>query len=409
MSSDAEEPCPLGVIPYLLSPDCQKHLQWMENVFAGKTRQVIFTDESKSKVMHSSLDINGGVLYLADNQKEGEATDVHDLVLHMCVEDPHSAWKRAHTHGATTHMDLKVQFWGSLYGSFRDPFGFMWSLSKGDGTGGVVPYLLSPSGATAENMIKWVADVLKGQVKGTHHYEDGRVMHCEMTLNGGTLYLSDGPAEVEAVRDMPPNHSFLLHMDVDNPRSTWKAVLEKNATCIKELKVQSWGDLFGVFQDEFGFQWSIKEAKDATPLSGLIPTFLSPDCAKHIDWIKAVFAGKVKQLYHSPDNKIAHCMMEVNKGHLYLCDVSCVLEEGKSSIGEPRGITLQLESPDPEPIWKKAMANNATAVVPLKMQFWGELFGTFKDPMGYEWALRRPMSLAKASEDGSNADAKQEE
>ena len=393
----SEEPCPLGVIPYLLSPDCQKHLQWLENALGGKTRQVLFKDEAKTKVMHSSADVNGGVIYMADGERE-DVADVHDLIVHLEVEDPNSTWKSAHAHGATTQMDLKIQFWGSLYGQFRDPFGFVWSVSKGD-TSGVTAYLLAPSGgATCESMIKWVNSVFKGQTKGTHHWPDGKVMHCEISINGGKLYLSDGPPDRQVASDTPPNHSFVLHLDVSMPQATWKTALENGATSVIELKVQEWGEMYGMFRDEFGFQWGIKQPKDVTPSTGLIPTFLTPDCSKHIDWIKTVFSGKVLQLYHSPENKVAHCMMEVNKGHLYLCDNTCVLEEGKSSLGEPRGVVFQLECVDPDTIWKKAMANNATAVIPLKMQFWGELYGTFKDPMGYEWAVRRPMSLAKEAE-----------
>lgn len=361
----------------------------------GKTRQVLF-NQSKTKVIHSSADINEGMIYLADGEKD-DVTDVQNLILHLDVEDPHATWKRAHAHGATTQMDLKVQFWGSLYGQFRDPFGFVWSVSKG-AANGVTAYLLAPSGVTCESMIKWVNDVLKGQTKDTHHWPDGKIMHCEISINGGTLYMSDGPPDRAEVSDSPPNHSFILHMDVGMPSSTWKAALDKGATPIIDLKVQDWGEMYGMFKDEFGFQWGIKEPRDVTPLSGVIPTFLSPDCNKHMDWIKTVFSGKVRQLFYSPDNKVAHCMMEVNKGHLYLCDTSCVLEEGKGSIGEPRGVSFQLECADPDAIWKKAMANNATTVIPLKMQFWGELYGTFKDPMGYEWAVRRPASLVKKAE-----------
>ena len=114
----SEEPSPLGVIPYLQSPDCQKHLQWLENSLGGKTRQLLFTDESKSKVMHSSVDINGGVLYLGDRETEANGVvDVENLVLHMGLgtgpENPDSIWKRAHAHGAITVMDLKMQSWGS--------------------------------------------------------------------------------------------------------------------------------------------------------------------------------------------------------------------------------------------------------------------------------------------------------
>ena len=390
----SEEPSQVGVIPYLLSPDCQKHLQWMENALGAKTHQVVFKDDSKKKVMHSSAVVNGGLVYLADGEKE-DVTDVDDLFLHMAVNDPDGVWKSAHAHGVTTQMDLKEQFWGSKYGQFRDPFGYVWSVSESSAVAnGVTPYLLAPGGVSCENMIKWVSDVHKGQEKDIRHWPDGKIMHCEIAINGGTLFMSDGPPD-RVVADSPPNHSFILHMDVGLPKVLWKTALEKGATSVVDMKVQQWGELYGMFRDEFGFQWGIKEPKDVTPLSGLFPSFITPDCSKHIDWIKTVFSGKVRQIYHSPDKKVAHCMMEVNNGHLYLCDSSCVLEGGKSSIGEPRGVTFQLECSDPNGIWEKAMANNATAVIPLKMQFWGELYGTFKDPLGYEWALRQPALLAK--------------
>lgn len=395
MSSD--ESCRLGVIPYLLSPDCQKHLRWIENALGGKAGKLHFKDESKAKVMHCCAKVNEGIIYLADGEKE-DVTDVQNLVLHMDVKEPNDTWKQAHAHGATTQMDLKMQSWGSLYGQFRDPFGFLWSVSKG-AANGVTAYLCAPTGKTCENMIKWVNDALKGQTKGTHHWPDGKIMHCEISVNGGTLYMSDGPPDRQEVSDSP-NHAFILHMDVNMPSLTWNSALEKGATSIIDLKVQEWGDMYGIFMDEFGFQWGIRELEDVTPTSGLIPTFITPDCDKHIDWIKTVFSGKVKQLYHSPENKIAHCMMEINKGYLYLCDAACVLEDEKGSLGEPRGVTFQLEVADPDALWKKALANNAIVVVALKMQFWGEVYGTFKDPMGYVWALRKPSSLVKQAENG---------
>lgn len=393
----SEEPSPLGVIPYLLSPDCKKHLEWIENALGGKRRKLIYKDKSETKVMHSSACVNEGLLYLADGEKE-DVVDVQNLVLHLDVEDPQGTWKRAHTHGATTQMDLKVQSWGSLYGQFRDPFGFVWSLCKG-AANGVTAYLLAPSGISCESMIDWVNEVFNGQTKNTHHWPDGKIMHCEISVNGGMLFMSDGPPDRVETTD-PPNHSFILHMEVSKPSSTWKCALDNGATSIMDLKVQEWGDLYGMCRDKFGFKWGIiKEQQDVTPTFGLIPSFMTSDCSKHVDWIKTVFSGKVRQIYHAPDKKVAHCMMEVNKGHLYLCDTSCVLDEGKTSLGEPRGVTFQLECKDPEAIWKKAMDNNATAVVQLKVQFWGELYGTFKDPFGYEWGVRRPSVLTKKTED----------
>ena len=395
MTSSEEQPCSLGVIPYLLSPDCKKHLQWIENALGGKTQQIMHKLPTDTKVMHSSAIVNEGLVYLADGESR-EVKDVENLVLHIEVKDAETTWKRAHANGASTCMDLKVQSWGSLYGQFRDPFGFMWSVSEGPASG-VTAYLLAPSGVTCESMIGWVNEVYGGQTKGTHYWPDGKIMHSEISVNGGRLFMSDGPPERVETSD-PPHQPFILHMDLGMPSSTWKRALEKGATSVMDLKVQEWGDLYGMLRDSSGFRWGLMEPKDATPVRGVIPSFMTPDCAKHVEWIKTVFSGKVRQLFNSPEGKVAHCMMEVNKGHIYLGDAACALEEGKNSLGEPRGVSFQLELADPDTIWKKAMDNNATVVVPLKMQFWGELFGSFKDPLGYEWALRRPSILAKKTE-----------
>ena len=403
--ASCEETSPLGVVPYLLSPDCQKHLQWLENALGGKARQPIIKDEAKSKVMHCCVEINGGVLYMADKEQmekpqteSSEVVDVNNLILHMDlgVENPHSTWKRAHAHGATTVMNLEKQSWGDIYGQFRDPFGFLWSISSGDGVG-VVPYLLAPKNGSCEKMIQWVSDVFRGHTKNLQHWPDGRVMHSELVVNSGKLFMSDGLPDREEDLAVPTSPSFLLHINDCCPRDLWKMAESKGATCVLPLKLQDWGSLYGIVKDTMGFQWAIMEAKDCTPTSGLIPTFFTADCEKHIEWIKAVFDGKVMQLYYSSEQKgkVAHCMMEVNKGYLYLCDTACVLEEAKDSIGEPKGVAFQVETADPDPLWKKALLHGAAIVVPLKMQFWGEIFGTFNDPMGYQWAVRQPMRLAK--------------
>ena len=48
---------------------------------------------------------------------------------------------------------------------------------------------------------------------------------------------------------------------------------------------------------------------------------------------------------------------------------------------------IHLYVEDAVPIWKKAMEGGATTVVKLETQFWGDLFGSFRDPYGYEWGV----------------------
>ena len=42
---------------------------------------------------------------------------------------------------------------------------------------------------------------------------------------------------------------------------------------------------------------------------------------------------------------------------------------------------------DPGSVCKKTVANGATQVVELKTQFWGDYYGAFKDPYGFEWVV----------------------
>ncbi len=54
---------------------------------------------------------------------------------------------------------------------------------------------------------------------------------------------------------------------------------------------------------------------------------------------------------------------------------------------EVRGIVVHLNVKDPHPIWKNALKNGAKVVVELERQFWGDVYGSFRDPFGYEWGL----------------------
>lgn len=60
-SSDA------GVIPYILSPDAKKHMEWLKTVFDAREKSMYCPcDGSTKKVLHASLDMNGGTVYFSD-------------------------------------------------------------------------------------------------------------------------------------------------------------------------------------------------------------------------------------------------------------------------------------------------------------------------------------------------------
>ena len=56
-------------------------------------------------------------------------------------------------------------------------------------------------------------------------------------------------------------------------------------------------------------------------------------------------------------------------------------------LESPGGYLCHVNLADPDEIWKKAMASGATQIAELKTQFWGDYYGSFKDPYGFEWAV----------------------
>ncbi len=93
---------------------------------------------NSNKIMHASLNINGGVLMLNDDFSDSmgcksetpEALGGSPVTFHLEVPDADAAWAKALDAGATVKFPLKDQFWGARYGQVSDPFGHYWSISQ---------------------------------------------------------------------------------------------------------------------------------------------------------------------------------------------------------------------------------------------------------------------------------------
>ena len=131
---------PVGIVPYIFSPDCKRHVEWLEKVFGGKL-ECIHRTEDESKIMHCSVAFNQGKVFLADASvgeaecaplklEDGENAKGLFCLLSLADEETASdLWKKALEQDAKPIMELGVQFWGDVYGSFRDPLGYTWALS----------------------------------------------------------------------------------------------------------------------------------------------------------------------------------------------------------------------------------------------------------------------------------------
>lgn len=143
-----EEQCPCGpeVACYLLSNNCAEHIKWLEKAFKDIHLEVAekFPTPCGSYIMHVSLKMDGGNMYLSDaltcgkdnsmkldEKIRGEKPNDHYMVSITVKEDVATTFfQNALDAGAKEEMKFGNAFWGGSYGQFRDPFGFVYSITS---------------------------------------------------------------------------------------------------------------------------------------------------------------------------------------------------------------------------------------------------------------------------------------
>ena len=122
-----------GVTPYITIREGRgsEAVAFYQRAFEAKELFRSLAQDGK-RLMHSSLEINGGRLMLSDDFPEyrggAAAPEPTGTTLHLQVADADAWWNRAVEAGAEIRMPLADQFWGDRYGQLRDPFGHSWSI-----------------------------------------------------------------------------------------------------------------------------------------------------------------------------------------------------------------------------------------------------------------------------------------
>ena len=133
-----------GATPYLFSPDCEKHILWLEKVFNAEVREKMHHYTAKEKIMHVRLSINGGKIMMADEYCyflhhetwQQESFKNRNRGFMTCIEvkpgEGQRLWKKGIENGGKVKNEFKRQDWGGSLGIFEDPFGFEWMITEKD-------------------------------------------------------------------------------------------------------------------------------------------------------------------------------------------------------------------------------------------------------------------------------------
>jgi PhnB protein len=122
----------------------------------------------------------------------------------------------------------------------------------------VVAYLTVEGGGDA---IDFYEKAFGAKVAAKQLADDGkRVMHADLEINGGRIYLSDdfhtGTGGTSAPTALGGT-GVTIHLETPEAEQLWANAVEAGATEIMPLKKQFWGALYGRLRDPFGHSWSI--------------------------------------------------------------------------------------------------------------------------------------------------------
>jgi PhnB protein len=117
------------------------------------------------------------------------------------------------------------------------------------------------------------------------------------------------------------------------------------------------------------------------------PYLVVDDAIEAIDYYKKAFGAKERMRMEAPDGKIGHAELEIGDSLVMLSDPfpQATTRPPSELGGTSAGVFLYVE--DVDAVVKKAVDAGATITMEVSDQFWGDRFGSVKDPFGHSWSV----------------------
>ena len=125
-----------SIIPYLTVKDAAGAIAFYQKAF-GATETFRMPADDGKRLLHASLIIRGGTLFLSDEfpehgggaPKEGQHVPVAIALALSTPPEVDATFKQAVSAGATGTMEPDDMFWGDRFAMLKDPYGHRWMLN----------------------------------------------------------------------------------------------------------------------------------------------------------------------------------------------------------------------------------------------------------------------------------------
>jgi PhnB protein len=117
------------------------------------------------------------------------------------------------------------------------------------------------------------------------------------------------------------------------------------------------------------------------------PYLAVDDAAEAIEYYTKAFAAKERARMETPDGKIGHAELEIGDSLVMLSDPfpQASTRSPKELGGTSVSVFMYVE--DVDAVVKQAVDAGATVTMEVADQFWGDRFGSVKDPFGHLWSI----------------------
>ena len=117
------------------------------------------------------------------------------------------------------------------------------------------------------------------------------------------------------------------------------------------------------------------------------PYLAVDDAAGAIEYYKKAFGAKERVRMDAPDGKIGHAELEIGDSLVMLSDPFPDASTRPPSKLGGTSASVFLYVKDVDAVVGKAVKAGATVTMEVADQFWGDRFGSIKDPFGHVWSI----------------------
>lgn len=118
------------------------------------------------------------------------------------------------------------------------------------------------------------------------------------------------------------------------------------------------------------------------------PTLMLKNALEAIAWYKKAFGAQVKSIASSPTpGSTIHSEIRIGDSAIFMVDDMPMSPTKSPALLGGASSSITLYFPDCDAIYDQAVKAGAEVLMPMEDMFWGDRYGSIRDPFGCVWAI----------------------